>query len=1155
SAQERYEPKDKWNKFTHEVDTHAHRKKYSQRLVNHLDETKQWAALHYAVFNNNTYVSDKLTDKKNGEKHFHCDINILTGNGENVLHVATRSNFLWEDSPLLAKSKETTVEIDHQQILLPSIICTLIDRGTDVNHPDDEGRTPLHLAIMENRLTFVKYLLHRNANIYATTKLYSNVLHFTFIPNGQTSSQLSDMYQYITTKLDQSTSTQLFPWRVKRKNLPLMRTFDNRTPLILAVSHPAITDNIIRNLLTQMGYYSADIFNQSLLQKNIYQTQIFMAIAQVAKQRRLPPYDHLKLILDVCDHNILNQLFHFPCRYNNANLLKWLIEQSSKPYDPSTRSRGTSIKLDLNKHDHAGYTPLLTAVFYGSTDCVNYLLDTSSLSVKIDEVNADGENILHICAKHPVSKHLFKKLWNLPEKLKLLEQQDSNGNLPLHVAAANNQMEMCEAFLTAFNGATQLLRKKNIQGQTAAHMATEAVPHRTGPERHYIDKHEKDKYHDSKTNQEENDDEHNFGLPTLQKMWDITSTEGREEGLFRRDDDRKTCLHLAAANGHEKIVKFLVEIVRLEVDCIADRRVTPLHLACENGHGEVVAYLIEHGASTTFRNADLYNSLEIAIINQNKKTVEELLTLPNWRELMRNAQRIHNSEGYDTPMRKLIRYMPDVAIWMIEENLSREIGGQGKHVFKKVYDYEFYMDIYRVKQWLTQGTRSTDEEESCAQRCRRRDCSTVCCWDCCCQSKLSEEKSNQIPYTNDAYTLIRNHPLFIASEQSQCPDLVQHPYNTFLRDQWYSQNSRLFYLVRAVSFILYAAFLAIWTAIILLGNHPQYFFNKLGRTMTLDLDSCETISRNLTTASDTEALKTTAYKTLQTILYGFLLFFVVENSILIFALFPRIFRTIDYILEISAFVLTFVYVYDWRDWQSPVVFRCPVQYQIGSMGLLLSWLGLLSYVKRTTWFDMGVFVVMIQLIGFKFIRFIPVLLIIVCGFGFTHWMLLSNQSPFQTPIGAVIRTSLLMFDLGYEDHLYNNQIYYQIIFFITILSAIVFCIFILNLLISVAVGEIPSLTVQGKIWQTQMLYDLLSDYSIVSLQLIRLINCISCGAFGRWLLKQRIQPIFILEHDQKGTWYENAWKYVKKNFFDEKIQDDIIPIKSSDDTQKDQKER
>jgi ankyrin repeat protein len=43
---------------------------------------------------------------------------------------------------------------------------TLIERGADINHADDENRTPLHLAIMENRLPLVKYLLHNNANIY-----------------------------------------------------------------------------------------------------------------------------------------------------------------------------------------------------------------------------------------------------------------------------------------------------------------------------------------------------------------------------------------------------------------------------------------------------------------------------------------------------------------------------------------------------------------------------------------------------------------------------------------------------------------------------------------------------------------------------------------------------------------------------------------------------------------------------------------------------------------------------------------------------------------------------------------------------------------------------------------------------------------------------
>ena len=218
--------------------------------------------------------------------------------------------------------------------------------------------------------------------------------------------------------------------------------------------------------------------------------------------------------------------------------------------------------------------------------------------------------------------------------------------------------------------------------------------------------------------------------------------------------------------------------------------------------------------------------------------------------------------------------------------------------------------------------------------------------------------------------------------------------------------------------------------------------------MTLDLDTCANVSRTLTAANDAEALKTTTYQNLIFALYAFLILFLVENIILIIALFPRVFRTIDYILEIAAFVLTYVYILDWYDWQVPLIFRCPIQYQVGSMGLLVAWLSMLNYIKRTTWFDMGVFVVMIQLIAFKFIRFVPVLLVIICGFGFTHWMLLQNQTIFQSPVEAVIRTGLLMFDLGYENHLYEKQVYYQIVYVITILSAIVFCIFVLNLLIS-----------------------------------------------------------------------------------------------------------
>jgi hypothetical protein len=138
---------------------------------------------------------------------------------------------------------------------------------------------------------------------------------------------------------------------------------------------------------------------------------------------------------------------------------------------------------------------------------------------------------------------------------------------------------------------------------------------------------------------------------------------------------------------------------------MTERHLTPLHVACQYGHRNVAAYLIEHEASTTFRNAELYNCLEIAIMNNHEELVKDLLTLPNWRELMRNAQKIPHTEAYDTPMRKLIRYMPEVTIWMIDRNLTRTVGGQGKLVFKKVYDYEFYMDIYLVRKWYTQGKK------------------------------------------------------------------------------------------------------------------------------------------------------------------------------------------------------------------------------------------------------------------------------------------------------------------------------------------------------------------------------------------------------------------------------------------------------------------
>ena len=136
---------------------------------------------------------------------------------------------------------------------------------------------------------------------------------------------------------------------------------------------------------------------------------------------------------------------------------------------------------------------------------------------------------------------------------------------------------------------------------------------------------------------------------------------------------------------------------------IGARRVTPLHLACEHKNVEVVRLLLNAGASTTFRNAQVYNCLEIAITHQHKTIVEELFQQATWREMMRNAQPIEGTEAFDTPMRKLIRYMPDTAVWLIDNKLTQIVGGPGQKIHKIIYDYEFYEDVYTVKDWYLQG--------------------------------------------------------------------------------------------------------------------------------------------------------------------------------------------------------------------------------------------------------------------------------------------------------------------------------------------------------------------------------------------------------------------------------------------------------------------
>jgi hypothetical protein len=96
-----------------------------------------------------------------------------------------------------------------------------------------------------------------------------------------------------------------------------------------------------------------------------------------------------------------------------------------------------------------------------------------------------------------------------------------------------------------------------------------------------------------------------------------------------------------------------------------------------------------------------------------------------------------------------------------------------------------------------------------------------------------------------------------------------------------------------------------------------------------------------------------------------------------------------------------------------------------------------------------------------------------------------------------------------------------------------------------AVGEIPSLMDQGTLWRNQMLYNFLSDAEILRLQFRRFAIFLSCYQANRisWI---RGRPIHLLTNDERAHGCcEKAWHYTKKHFFEEQIQNSVVPKTSS----------
>lgn len=173
-----------------------------------------------------------------------------------------------------------------------------------------------------------------------------------------------------------------------------------------------------------------------------------------------------------------------------------------------------------------------------------------------------------------------------------------------------------------------------------------------------------------------------------------------------------------------------------DVNALNIQRETPLHVACRYSSSALVKKLLDHRADYLQTNFRGYNCFEVAIEEKNEEVVKYLINHDIIFELMRNAQINRKrfepcctcgnetfresccvpackglqccsyytirvcSDGRiaDTPMRKLIIKMPDMA-YEVLERCTTTIGSEKSQIHQQTFDYEFLEDQYVVDNW------------------------------------------------------------------------------------------------------------------------------------------------------------------------------------------------------------------------------------------------------------------------------------------------------------------------------------------------------------------------------------------------------------------------------------------------------------------------
>ncbi|KAF5397971.1 transient receptor potential cation channel subfamily A member 1 [Paragonimus heterotremus] len=489
------------------------------------------------------------------------------------------------------------------------------------------------------------------------------------------------------------------------------------------------------------------------------------------------------------------------------------------------------------------------------------------------------------------------------------------------------------------------------------------------------------------------------------------------------DDDGNLAIHLAASQGHRDVTELLLAS-GAPIDARNTLRMTPLDWAVANGQNDCVTCLLEKGAPVN--PTDRSNSMGLIIISSRCPSfidaVNIELTILSFAQILLIAE-----------------LFIDVAQLVLDRCVQIVTSREAPP--KETYIFEFLDDTYA--HWSTDVILKKD--------------------------RVSPMGVSPIDFLSDKLTSIRS------KVQHGRLGLLEHRLVTTLINHKWTRPCIVYY----TNLIVYAVYLIFYSIYVLKTKPVESVALDNANNLTWPSNqSCQFLQ----SATPTETSRTITIFAKYTVL----IFAIVNLGKELFQLFFNGIRylTLENLMELTIFSLAILSVMDHDDCYRELGVKPNWQWQCAAVGIFLSWLNLLLFLRRIPL--LGIFVLMFTVIMRTFAKFSAVFFLFILAFAFGFYTVLSNHAPFNSFGNSLLKTTVMMlgeleFDATFNEYSTSHERSDAIFFsgvtyalFVTFL--IVMSIVIMNLLVGLAVDDIKGVqneaTIQRLAMQIQLILDI-----------------------------------------------------------------------------------